>query len=257
MDDLGGKVAVVTGAASGIGRGAALAMARRGVQVVVADRDLDGAQRVADELRELGTRAEAVGCDVTSLSDLEAARDVGLGEFGQLDIVMNNVGTLAIGRPEDIPLDEWELTIDVNLLGIVRGLKAFLPHLLDQGHGHVVNTASTAGLFPYAWDRLPYTTTKAAVVMLSANLARYLHPKGIGVTCFCPGPVSTNIGSSIRFHGDHTDISSPPLPMVTGDEAGEGLVRAIEAGAMFAGTTPEIADITGAWHDDLIGYLGS
>ena len=145
----------------------------------------------------------------------------------------------------------------MNLLGVVRGLKAVLPHLLDQGHGHIVNTASTAGLFPYAWDRLPYASTKAAIRMLSADLARDLRPKGIGVTCYCPGPVATNIGASIRFVGDHRSVSSPDLDMVSGEVAGEQVVAAVDADALFAGTTPGIAPLLGEWHDELTAYFGS
>ena len=105
-------------------------------------------------------------------------------------------------------MDVWQRTIDVNLLSVVRSFHVFLPILLEQGSGHIVNTASTAGLFAYAFERLPYTATKAAVVGVSEALALYLRPKGIGVSCLCPGPVATNIGEQITFHDD-VPLNSP------------------------------------------------
>ena len=92
--------------------------------------------------------------------------------------------------------------VDINLMSVVRSLTVFLPSLLGQGSGHIVNTASTAGLFPYGYDRLPYTTTKHAIVGLSESLAVYLRPRGIGVSCFCPAGVMTNIVEQITFYGE-------------------------------------------------------
>ncbi|MDW6065536.1 SDR family oxidoreductase [Streptomyces sp. FXJ1.4098] len=177
-------VAVVSGGGSGIGRATAHSLARRGARVVVTDRDGDRADTVAGEL---GERGIAAVCDVTRLEDLQAVRDLALERFGRVDIVMNNVGILAVGPVQDIPLDAWQRVIDVNLLGIVRSNLVFLPVLVEQGAGHVVNTASTAGLLPYGYEQMPYTATKHAVVGLSEALALYLRPRGIGVSCLCPG----------------------------------------------------------------------
>ena len=149
-----------------------------------------------------------MSCDVTSDGDFAALRDVTMERFGRVDIVMNNVSIIPIGRPETLPMDAWQRSIDVNLLSVVRSLHVFLPMMLEQGSGHLVNTASTAGLFAYAFERLPYTATKAAVVGVSEALALYLRPKGIGVSCLCPGPVATNIGEQITFHED-VPINSP------------------------------------------------
>ena len=130
---------------------------------------------------------------------------------------MNRTGTS--------PIDAWSSIIDVNLLGTVRVLRTFLPGLLEQGSGHVVTTGSTAGLFPYAFDRLPYAATKAAVVALTESLALYLRPRGIGVTCFCPAGVITNIVEQIREYGPPTPVQAPQLPLITAEEAGELVVQ--------------------------------
>src|SRR6516225_3602765 len=132
--DLSTAVAVITGAGSGIGRATAHAFAARGARVVVTDIDAGRAVSVTSELAGQGV---AVRCDVTSTSDLEAVRDVALERFGRVDLVMNNVGVLAVGPVEAIPLEAWERVIDINLLGIVRSNLVFLPLLLEQESGHI------------------------------------------------------------------------------------------------------------------------
>ncbi|KAK1185391.1 SDR family NAD(P)-dependent oxidoreductase [Streptomyces sp. NBS 14/10] len=216
--DLHDAVAVVTGAGSGIGRAAARAFARRGARVVVTDLDAERARAVADGLDGLGV---AAACDVTSLDDLQAVKDLALKRFGRIDLVMNNVGILAVGPAEAIPLDAWQRVIDVNLLGVVRSNLVFLPVLLEQGAGHVVNTASTAGLLPYGFDRLPYTATKHAVVGLSEALALYLRPRGVGVSCLCPAGVATNIVEQITFYGQPAPPQGPAFPVVDAESVGE------------------------------------
>ena len=131
---------------------------------------------------------------------------------------MNNVGVLAVGPVEDIPLEGWQRVIDINLMSVVRSLTVFLPGLLEQGSGHIVNTASTAGLFPYGFDRLPYTTTKHAIVGLSESLAVYLRPRGIGVSCFCPAGVMTNIMEQITFYGEPRPPRGPDFGVVDADD---------------------------------------
>ena len=168
-----------------------------------------------------GDRAVGVRCDVTSNDDVAAAYATTMSTFGRADIVMSNVGVIAKGLPEDIPLDAWSSILDINVLGTVRILAAFLPHLLERGSGHLVTTGSTAGLFPYAYDRLPYAASKAAVVAMTESLALYLRPKGIGVSCFCPAGVITNIVEQIRVYGAPTAVQAPQIPLITAEQAGE------------------------------------
>ncbi|WP_425826260.1 SDR family oxidoreductase [Streptomyces fractus] len=237
--DLHGAVTVVTGAGSGIGRACAHAFARRGARVVVTDRDGERARTVA---AELGDEAVAAVCDVTAPDDLPAVRDLALDRFGRVDLVMNNVGMLAVGPVEEIPVEAWQRVIDVNLMSVVRSNHVFLPLLLKQGSGHIVNTASTAGLLPYGFDRLPYTATKHAVVGLSESLALYLRPRGIGVSCLCPAGVATNIVEQITFYGEPAQPKGPQFPIVDAESVGELVADGVSEGRFLLLTAQEAAD---------------
>ena len=161
---------------------------------------------------EIGERAVGLRVDVTRQDELEAARDLALDRFGRIDLVMNNVGVIVMGGVEEIPLDAWQRAIDINLLGVVRSNLVFLPHLIAQGSGYVVNTASTLGLIPYSYDRTPYMATKHAVVGLSEGMYLALGPKGVQVSCLCPAGVLTNIVEQITVHGT---IAPPRAPTLT------------------------------------------
>lgn len=250
--DLADAVAVITGAGSGIGRAAAHSFARRGSRVVVTDIDGDRAATVAAELGDQGVGAR---CDVTSVRDLEAARDLALDRFGRVDLVMNNVGVLAVGPVEAIPIEAWERTVDINLFGVVRSNLVFLPLLLDQGSGHIVNTASTAGLLPYGFDRLPYTATKHAIVGLSESLALYLRPRGIGVSCLCPAGVATNILEQITFYGEPAPPRGPAFPVLDADTVGEIVADGVSDNRFLILTAPDAADELREHGADIDAYL--
>jgi NAD(P)-dependent dehydrogenase (short-subunit alcohol dehydrogenase family) len=201
MKSFEGKVAVVTGGASGIGRGIALALARRGANVAIADLH---EQRLAETVRVLevlGVKALGMRCDVTSDSDIERLRDETLARFGRVDVLCNNAGVSVLGPPERAEMADWQWILDVNVLGIVRGVRAFVPAMVERGDGHVVNTASVAGTWAYSWDAGPYITSKFAAYGYSEVMARALRPHGVGVTVLCPGLVSTNLGETARFSG--------------------------------------------------------
>jgi NAD(P)-dependent dehydrogenase (short-subunit alcohol dehydrogenase family) len=245
MDSLKGKVALITGGGSGMGRGTVLALAAAGTSCLVADIDEARTTTVAEEGSATGARCIGLRLDVNSEKDFEAARDLMLREFGRVDIVMNNVGVISAGLPEHIPMSEWERIVSTNLLSVVRSNSVFLPLLLEQRSGHVVNTASTAGLFAYAFERLPYSATKAGVIAVSEALALYLKPKGIGVTCLCPGPVATNIGEQFVFTGPPVKMRGPgkDLATVSGEAVGEMVRDAILQDRFLLLTHPELHDV--------------
>jgi len=211
-----GSVAVVTGAASGIGRATALELARRGAHVVAADIHEDRLEELRVEIEGMGQRVLTVRCDVTFDDQVEHLRVEALEEMGRVDIVMNNAGVVAMGPPETMTMEEWDWILQVNLYGVIRGVRAFLPHMLERGSGHIVNTASLAGLFAYAWDTIPYITGKFAVAGFTEALALYARPLGVGVSLVCPGLVDTNLGETARFVGVEdpaawlTEIQLPP-----------------------------------------------
>ncbi|MGW7546801.1 SDR family oxidoreductase [Streptomyces sp. NPDC054770] len=240
------KTAVITGAGSGIGRSTALSLARRGANIVVADINEAGARAVAVEITQDGGAALAVHSDVARESAFEELKQTALDRFGTVDIVMNNVGVLTRGRPDYLPVEEWERIITINLFSVVRSNATFLPLLIQQGHGHIVNTASFAGLFTYAYDRLPYAASKAAVVQISEGLRLYLRPRGIGVTVLCPGPVATNIAASLPpTFGPEVGTRGPGEQFGVLDPAtvGEQVAEAILTDPFMLYTDPQVCDI--------------
>lgn len=239
--DLDGAAVVITGGGSGIGRSTALAFAARGATVAVSDLDEGRSHAVVSDIEAAGGTAIGLAADVTRESDLEALRDACLSRFGRLDVVMNNVGVLAMGAPESLPDEAWQRTFDINVFSIARSNRVFLPHLLDQGHGHVVNTASASGLLAYGFDRLPYVASKHAIVGLSEALALYLGPQGIGVTCLCPSGVITNILEQITVYGESsTTPRAPDHPIIDPDELGRLTADAVSAGRFLVITAPEL-----------------
>lgn len=257
MDTLTEKVAVITGAASGIGRATACALADRGAHIVAADIDSDGVAAVAAGLRDKGAAALPQRVDVSEPGAFEAIRSAALQRFGRVDVVVNNVGVLTNGLPEDIPVSEWHRILDTNLLSVVRSNAAFLPLLLDQGSGHLVNTASFAGLFTYSYDRLPYAATKAAIVQISEGLAIYLRPKNIGVTLLCPGPVLTNIAAAVPTFGSGARLRGPgeQFELLGPATVGELVADAILRNRFFVPTHTGVVDELRRRADDWDAYI--
>lgn len=150
------RAAIVTGGASGIGRGVAHELVRRGAYVLVADVDGDGAARVAAEIGAAGDAAVGRQVDVVADDAFTSLREATHQAFGRIDLVMNNVGVLTRGLPDHLSLAEWRRVLEINLFSVVRNHAEFVPFFLERGSGHIVNTASLAGLFTYAYDRQPY-----------------------------------------------------------------------------------------------------
>jgi NAD(P)-dependent dehydrogenase (short-subunit alcohol dehydrogenase family) len=210
----GGATAIVTGGASGIGRAIATALALRGDTVVVADIDAERAEHVAARLSERGTAA-AASLDVTDAEAVAALYRAVRDRHGRLDLVFNNAGIAVGGTADELTLDHWNKTVDVNLRGVIHGVHAAYPIMIEQGHGHILNTASLAGLVP-APMMLPYTTTKHAVVGLSLSLRAEAAAHGVRVSVICPGFVDTPL----------LDNTNPGLPETrTGKNARAGALR--------------------------------
>jgi NAD(P)-dependent dehydrogenase (short-subunit alcohol dehydrogenase family) len=200
VKDLKGRVAVVTGGASGIGQGMIRAFASEGMKIVIADIEVEARDKAASDLANDGAEVIAVECDVSSAASVEAVRDEALSAFGAVHVVCNNAG-VAGGQPGPIwaaPQSDWDWVLGVNLLGVVHGVQTFVPLLIEQGQGgHIVNTASLAGLMEGAGI---YGVSKQAVVGLTESLWRDLKAteSGVSASVLCPAWVRTRIMESER-----------------------------------------------------------
>lgn len=187
-----GACAIVTGGASGMGAALCRELGRRGARVSVADRDLGGAQRVAEQINANGGVARAASVDVAQAAEMRALVDATAAEHGRLDYLFNNAGVGFAGDVRDTSLEQWRQVVEVNLMGVVHGVIAAYPVMARQGCGHIVNTASGAGITPFA-PLTPYCAAKFGVVGLSAALRQEAAPLGVRVSVVCPGSVATGI----------------------------------------------------------------
>jgi NAD(P)-dependent dehydrogenase (short-subunit alcohol dehydrogenase family) len=240
-----GKNALIIGAGQNIGRRIAQEWARRGAKLAVADIGLEGAEETAKLIREAGGQSVGLQCDITDDESVRATIDAAEQAFGPIDIHMNNAGLLAGGNPEDIPVSEWQRMFDVNLFGMVRANNIIVPRMIARGSGHIVNTASFAGLYPFACSRIHYAASKAAVVSMSENLALYLMQLGVGVSCLCPGPVMTSSTSGMQHFSENYDMRAPGSQMWVKSQQETACILSdgIEAGQILIPTHTELWDI--------------
>jgi NAD(P)-dependent dehydrogenase (short-subunit alcohol dehydrogenase family) len=197
--DFRNKVVVVTGAASGIGKEMALAFARRGAVPVVADINEGELEKARKELESVAGDARAWNVDVADARWMRDFCDDVYRDMGRVDILCNNAGVAVAGLLEDLTVEDWQWIVGVNLMGVIYGCQFFYPRMIDQGGGgHIVNTASAAGIVP-ASGTVAYTTTKFGVVGLSEALRPEAAVHGIGVTAVCPGFVLTGIFRNARY----------------------------------------------------------
>jgi len=198
MRELSGKAAFVTGGASGIGLALGRAFAQAGMKVMLADIEGDALAAALESLRDFGPNVRGVACDVADPASVAHAATVSYRAFGNVHVVCNNAGVAAGGGIDFISLDSWRWVLDVNLMGVLHGIRSFLPHIRAHGEGgHFVNTASMAGMNA-GLGFSAYVASKFAVVGMSEGLAQQLAPLGIGVTVICPDYVRTRIGASGR-----------------------------------------------------------
>jgi NAD(P)-dependent dehydrogenase (short-subunit alcohol dehydrogenase family) len=212
MRELAGKTAFVTGGASGIGLALGAAFAQAGMKVMLADIETDTLAEAVKSLHDFGPNVRGVACDVADPTSVERAAKASHQAFGNVHVVCNNAGVAAAGGIDNISLDNWRWVLDVNLMGVLHGIRSFLPHIRAHGEGgHIVNTASMAGMNS-GLGFSPYVASKFAVVGMSEGLATQLKPFGIGVTVICPGFVRTRIGESGRNRPERYGATQTPDP---------------------------------------------
>ncbi len=198
MKDLNGRVVVVTGAASGIGRETALAYGRRGADLVVCDIDAQGLAGVAAELSSRGCEVMAETVDVSDPSQVEALCELAFRAAGRVDVLVNNAGVGVAGMLEDMSLADWEWIVGINFWGVIHGCRSFYPRMAAQGGGHIVNISSGAALAPLP-TMTAYCSTKYAVLGFSEAFRAEAALNNVGVTAICPGIVATNISKTTRM----------------------------------------------------------
>ncbi|MDR3431698.1 MAG: SDR family oxidoreductase [Rouxiella aceris] len=198
MNSIAEKVVVITGASSGLGEATARLLAARGAKVVLGARRLDRLEKLASEIASSGGDALAVATDVASRDDMENLIQSAVQKFGKVDVLVNNAGIMPMAAMSKLKVEEWDLMIDVNIKGVLYGIAAVLPGMLNSKHGHIINLSSVAGLRVSAGVGTVYSATKFAVKAISEGLRAEVGGYGIRVTTLYPGAVASELvnGSS-------------------------------------------------------------
>jgi NAD(P)-dependent dehydrogenase (short-subunit alcohol dehydrogenase family) len=192
------KNAVVTGAGSGLGRELCLQLAGRKYNILLADVNLTGVRETLDMVRKAGGDGEVYECNVTRKEDVEQMARYAFDKFKRVDLLINNAGVTCAGFTGEIPVENWQWCIDIDMWGMIYGCHYFIPRMKEQGGGHIINVASEAGLVCLP-EMGPYNVAKAAVIALSETIKTELAPHNIGVTVVCPSFFKTNLLQSMRY----------------------------------------------------------
>jgi len=259
VTELAGRVAVVTGGASGIGRAMAELFARERAKVVLADIDQHALAAVVQSIKTRGGEALGVPTDVTDLKSVQALAESAFKTFGKVNVLCNNAGVALWGGLETATHRDWQWVLGVNLWGVIHGLEAFVPRMIaSKEPGHIVNTASMAGLIASRGLGV-YNTSKYAVVGLSETLAKDLRAYGIGVSVLCPMGVATQIRESARNRPADLENEAPgvsePVELIGRTLApaavAETVLAAIRANRLYVITHEEALDALRRRHERL------
>lgn len=191
-ENIEGKVVVITGASSGMGEVAARHLSSLGAIVVLGARRADRIEKLAGELNENGGKALAIAVDVTSLNQVKNLVDSTVEKFGRVDVILNNAGIMPLSPMDRLNVEEWDKMIDVNIKGVLNGIAAVMPHMMEQKSGQIINTSSVAGHKIFGGSAV-YSATKFAVRALTEGLRMEVKPYNIRTTIVCPGAVKTEL----------------------------------------------------------------
>jgi short-subunit dehydrogenase len=257
-NDLHENKVVITGAASGIGRALAIALANEHCEILLSDINEEGLRQTLELVKQSGGSGEAFLCDVSRFDDVMKMADHCFNKWGKVDILINNAGVASIGIMGDILIKDWEWIVSINFWGVVYGCHAFIPKMKKQGRGHIVNVASAAGILSSA-EMSPYNATKAAVISISETLKSELAPFNIGVTVLCPTFIKTNLMNSVRFTDEfqkHCSVTGINNARMTLEKVAGMVVNAVKENKTYV--LPQMAAKI-AWIFKRVspsGYLG-
>ena len=242
MEDLAGKVAVVTGAGSGIGKALAERFVAEGMRVVLADIDEVRLRHVETQLSEGGGDVLPVLCDTALEESVQALAQKALDHYGAAHVLCNNAGVVGTGDPWTGPISVWDWVVGINLYGVIHGVRAFLPLMQEQGEGHIVNTASMAGLLAMP-GAAAYNVTKHGVVALSEGLHLELRGTGspVGVSVLCPGFVHTELMAKMQWAERLGDQPAPTASPV-GQFMDQMLREGVESGLSPSDVAAQVVD---------------
>ena len=268
MQQLEGRVAAVTGAASGLGRSMALAFAGEGMHLALADVDEKNLAAVENETRAKGVRTVRMRVDVSRAEEVDAFRHRTVAELGGVHVVCNNAGVSPLGAAWENSVGDWQWILGVNLWGVIHGVRAFTPHLIAQDEGHIVNTASVSGLISPPGASM-YNVTKHAVVALSETLHHDLRERGsaVGVSVLCPAYVPTGIVESERNRPKEFGVSQKSRETldreamlkkavasgrISADQVAQAVVAAVKGERFYILTHPRIKGAIQARMEDIL-----
>jgi NADP-dependent 3-hydroxy acid dehydrogenase YdfG len=230
------KNAVITGAASGFGRALALTLAKRGSwNILIADMNVDGMKETLTMVRKAGGDGDIFECDVSKPENVQNMADYAFSKWKRVDLLINNAGVVSCGFTGDIPLEDWHWCVSINFWGMLYGCHSFIPPMKAQGSGHIINVASSAGLFSLM-EMGPYNITKAAVISLSETIRQELAASNIGVTVSCPMFFNTHLLDNMRYQDAfQTEFAHSAFEhgRLTAEEVAEKTIRAYEKNKLY------------------------
>ena len=250
--DLSGRVSVVTGGATGLGLQMATALAEAGSNVVICSRKLENCEQAAQGIEKLGVRALGLACDVTRPEQVESVKDAALGKFGRLDILVNNAGRAWVAPPEEMPLERWQQTMELNVTAAFICSQIFGREMIKAKRGKIINIASIAGLIgrnPKAYNSIVYSTSKGALVNFTRDLAVKWAQHDIQVNCICPGFFVTPINQKLFERNSEPILREIPLGRTGGenDLKGIAVLLASDASSFMTGAIIPVDGGTVAW----------
>jgi len=238
---LKGKVAIVTGAARGIGKGIALRYAQEGADLVIADLRQEEAKQTLEEIKQLGGKAVFVKTDVTSEGSLKNMADESVKAFGKIDILVNNAGISLMRKITEAKIEDWDKLNNVNLKGVWMSTKAVVDNMIKNKYGKIINISSISGIVGYKWESI-YCSTKGGVINMTRELAVELAPYNIYVNCICPGIIDTPLYIDINFPLDDKDNLEYTLKAIPMKKIGKPVDI---AGAAFFFASDDSSFVTG------------